>query len=245
MQITKNLKNFFQKTKKRRLLVVDDDARLRDLLKKFLTENNFNVDVANDATSAGTQLAQNSYDLMLLDVMMPGQTGLSFMTSIRESDNPRHRYLPILLLTALGEAEERIQGLESGADDYLSKPFEPRELILRIEKLIERCHPAPLSNQDIMSFGSMTFDVFKGILENAQGEIIHLTPAELDLLQIFAKQPRISLSREDIVGASGVNLSPRTVDVQITRLRKKIEADPREPTYLRTVRHKGYALWPD
>lgn len=239
------VKNLFRKTPQHRLLVVDDDARLRALLQKYLSEQGFVVDTAEDAPAARLALLNETYDLMVLDVMMPGETGLQFSESIRESENARHRYLPILMLTALGESEERIEGLEKGVDDYLSKPFEPRELVLRIEKLIKRCHPKASENAESLSFGSLSFDQKHCLLTNSGGEMIHLTSAELDLLKILAASPRVTLSRDDLAQLSGVSLSPRTIDVQITRLRKKIEADPRHPTYLRTVRHKGYALWPD
>lgn len=245
MSLKDTFTSIFTLPPKRRLLVVDDDGRLRTLLQKYLSENGYAVDTAESADSAREMLANNTYDLMVLDVMMPEETGLSFTESIRESNNPKHRYLPILLLTALGESEERIEGLESGADDYLAKPFEPRELVLRIEKLIERCHPKTPIQSTLLKFGSLTFDVEGQRLFNRQDENVHLTTAELDLLLMLAVTPREPISRDDIADQAGVSLSPRTIDVQITRLRKKIEADPRQPKYLRTIRHKGYALWPD
>ncbi len=245
MSLKTTFNSIFSSTPPHRLLVVDDDTRLRNLLQKFLTENGFTVDVAESAADARDTMTKATYDLMVLDVMMPGETGLSFTESIRESKNPKHRYIPILLLTALGEAEERIEGLESGADDYLSKPFEPRELVLRIENLIERCHPKTPLASTILKFGSLTFDVDQQRLFTSQDEDIRLTTAELDLLLMLAESPRESISRDELAEKTGVSLSPRTIDVQITRLRKKIEADPRHPKYLRTIRHKGYALWPD
>lgn len=227
------------------LLVVDDDERLRILLKKFLTEEGFTVDTAHDANSAREALAKRAYDLIVLDVMMPGETGISLTESLREFGDAHQKLIPILMLTALGEAEERINGLERGADDYLSKPFEPRELVLRIQKLLERTKLPILDPTKGLHFGSLTYYPETRTLKNAQGEVIHLTSAESDLLHLFASQPRVALSRDELASAAGVTLSPRTIDVQITRLRKKIESDPRQPKYLRTARHKGYALWPD
>ena len=224
---------------------MDDDERLRNLLQKFLTEQGFQVDSACDAAKAREKLTADTYDLMVLDVMMPGETGIKLTESLRESGDGYNKVLPILMLTALGEGEERIEGLECGADDYLSKPFEPRELVLRIQKLIERAQPRTVDTSHGLKFGSLTYSLKTRSLQNAQQEIVHLTSAESDLLYLFAMKPREPLSREELADNSGVSLSPRTVDVQITRLRKKIESDPRQPKYLRTVRHKGYSLWPD
>jgi len=246
MTMLDNVKNFFSAPALPRLLVVDDDERLRALLKKFLTENGFQVDDASDAACAREKLAQETYDLMVLDVMMPGESGIEFTESLRESgDDGHNKALPILMLTALGEGEERVEGLECGADDYLSKPFEPRELVLRIEKLIARAQPRFIDTTKDLHFGSLSYCIKTQTLKNAQNEIIYLTSAESDLLSLFAKSPRKSLSRDELADNSGVSLSPRTIDVQITRLRIKRYGDPRQPKYLRTVRHKGYALWPD
>lgn len=246
MTVIDNVKNFFSTPPLPRLLVVDDDERLRALLKKFLTENGFEVDGACDAAQAREKLAGSTYDLMVLDVMMPGESGIEFTESLRNSGGDGHnKVIPILMLTALGEGEERVQGLECGADDYLAKPFEPRELVLRIEKLIERAQPRFIDTTKDLHFGSLSYSLKSRTLINGQNEIVHLTSAESDLLFLFAQNPREPLSRDELADNSGVSLSPRTVDVQITRLRKKIESDPRQPQYLRTVRHKGYALWPD
>ena len=230
-----------------KILVVDDDKRLNALLIKFLSENHYEVNCVHTTEDARKAINNTKYDLMVLDVMMPGETGVMFTRSIRESDQVDVKTLPILMLTALGESEERIDGLSSGADDYLTKPFEPQELLLRIEKLIERCRPQSYSQskQDILSFGSLSFHKTDCTLRTSQGEIINLTSAELNLFMILAETPRESISRDELAENLGVSLSPRTIDVQITRLRKKIEADPRQPRYLRTIRHKGYALWPD
>ena len=227
------------------ILVVDDDDRLRDLLKKYLSDNGFRVTAAEDAQAARAKMASIAFDLIVLDRMMPGETGIKLTESLRESGDGYNKVLPILMLTALGEGEERIEGLECGADDYLSKPFEPRELVLRIQKLIERAQPRTVDTSHGLKFGSLTYSLKTRSLQNAQQEIVHLTSAESDLLYLFAMKPREPLSREELADNSGVSLSPRTVDVQITRLRKKIESDPRQPKYLRTVRHKGYSLWPD
>ncbi len=245
MTVIDSLKKLLKSTKAPRLLVVDDDERLRNLLQKFLTEQGFQVETAPDAAKAREKLSAANYDLMVLDVMMPGETGLKFTESLRDSGQGENKVLPILMLTALGEAEERVEGLECGADDYLSKPFEPRELVLRIQKLIERAQPRMVDTSHGLKLGSLTYDLKARALKNAQNEIVHLTSAESDLLHLFARKPREPLSREELAENSGVSLSPRTVDVQITRLRKKIESDPRQPKYLRTVRHKGYSLWPD
>lgn len=245
MTVIDSIKKLLKSTKPPRLLVVDDDERLRNLLQKFLTEQGFQVDSAANAARAREKLSTENYDLMVLDVMMPGETGIKLTESLRETGEGKNKVLPILMLTALGEAEERIEGLECGADDYLSKPFEPRELVLRIQKLIERAQPRIVDTSHGLMLGSLTYDLKTRSLKNAQNETIHLTSAESDLLHLFAQKPREPLSREELAENSGVSLSPRTVDVQITRLRKKIESDPRQPKYLRTVRHKGYSLWPD
>lgn len=245
MTMMDNLKKFFNSGAPPRLLVVDDDERLRTLLHKYLTEQGFCVETAKDAAMAREKLATTDIDLMVLDVMMPGESGIKLTESLRESGDGANRALPILMLTALGETEERVEGLECGADDYLSKPFEPRELVLRIQKLIERAQPRVIDASHGLHFGSLTYDIKTRSLRNAQNELVHLTSAESDLLWLFSQAPRTPLSREELAETSGVSLSPRTVDVQITRLRKKIESDPRQPKYLRTVRHKGYALWPD
>tara|TARA_R110002095_G_scaffold22118_1_gene23887 strand:- start:703 stop:1443 length:741 start_codon:yes stop_codon:yes gene_type:complete len=246
MTVIDNVKNFFSASPLPRLLVVDDDERLRALLKKFLTENGFQVETACHAAQAREKLTQGTYDLMVLDVMMPGESGIEFTESLRDSGADGHnKALPILMLTALGEGEERVEGLECGADDYLAKPFEPKELVLRIEKLIERAQPRFIDITKDLHFGSLSYCLTSQTLKNAQKEIVHLTSAESGLLSLFAQRPREALSRDELADNSGVSLSPRTVDVQITRLRKKIESDPRQPKYLRTVRHKGYALWPD
>ncbi len=223
------------------ILVVDDDTRLRGLLRKYLSDNGFQVSAAADAAEARRQLTAMAFDLMVLDVMMPGETGLELVRSLRAEGMA----LPVLLLTAMGEGGDRIQGFESGADDYLTKPFEPRELLLRIGSILRRTAPAPAQTApESCRFGAFLFDLERGELRRG-GEQIHLTTAEAALLAVLAAQPGETLSREDLGAATGNDGNLRTVDVQVTRLRKKIEEDPRQPRYLQTVRGRGYVLWRD
>ena len=207
---------------------------------KYLTDNGFFVSVAADAKEARQQLSAMEFDLIILDVMMPGESGIDLTKSLR-ADNK----VPILLLTAMAETEDRINGLESGADDYLSKPFEPRELLLRVGSILRRAQkealPAPPRD---VRFGRFSFDLDRNeLLEN--GEPQHLTSAEAALLAVLAQSPGETLSREDLANRTGNSGNLRTVDVQVTRLRKKIEDDPRLPRYLQTVRGQGYVLWLD
>lgn len=229
---------------KAHLLIVDDDDRLRRLLVKYLTENHFFVSEASTAAEAEKILNTQPIDLVVLDIMMPEETGLEFTKRLRGQLNHAKHQIPILMLTALGETEQRILGLEVGADDYLGKPFEPKELILRIQKILGRTHATPPAQESILRFGPRTYDAQRHVLMQ-DSDVIHLTSAESDLMKIFAANPRMTLSREELADQCGVSLSPRTIDVQVTRLRKKLEDDPKKATYLRTVRHKGYALWPD
>jgi len=226
-----------------KLLVVDDDNRLRDLLRKYLSDKGFDVTCAADAEHAQSCLDQSSFDMVILDVMMPGKTGLDFAKEVRDSSKT-YKFIPILMLTALGDPENRISGLECGADDYLTKPFEPKELLLRIEKILARINPNQTLPKNLVRLGTLHFDPEKHSLFN-KNERIHLTSAELNLLDVLTKNLRMTLSRDELAERCGVSLSPRTVDVQITRLRRKIEVDPKKPLYIRTVRHKGYVLWPD
>ncbi|HXP97225.1 MAG TPA: response regulator [Telmatospirillum sp.] len=221
------------------ILVVDDDTRLRQLLNKYLTENGYLVSTAADAAQARGQLDAMTFDLIVLDVMMPGESGLALTKSLR-ADNP----VPILLLTAMGETTDRINGLEMGADDYLTKPFEPRELLLRINSILRRsARDAPDEPRQCL-FGHFIFDLARNELLSS-GEAVHLTSAEAALLGVLAGSPGETLSREDLAAKTGNSGNLRTVDVQITRLRKKIEEDPRLPRYLQTVRGRGYVLWTD
>ena len=220
------------------VLVVDDDTRLRDLLSRYLGENGFRVTVARDAADARAKLAGMAFDALVLDVMMPGESGLDLTKSLRATSN-----VPVLLLTALGEAENRIEGLSRGADDYLVKPFEPRELVLRLEAILRRARALPISTASV-ALGSLSFDVAREELTRA-GNPVRLTAAEVSLLKVFAQNPGRTLTRDELIKRSRIEGNDRTVDVQITRLRRKIEPDPRIPRYLQTVRGEGYVLRPD
>jgi len=226
------------------LLVVDDDERIRGLLQKFLMRGGFLVSVARDAAQARRLLTGLEFDLIVLDVMMPGEDGIALTRDLR-----RHMTTPILLLTARGETGNRIEGLEAGADDYLVKPFEPKELLLRISAILRRVPQvrATEAGPKVLHLGAVRYDVDRGELWNG-AEIIRLTATEAALMRIFAAQPGAPVSRERLVGDLGRDESQaqeRAVDVQITRLRRKIEADPKQPRYLQTVRGSGYMLAPD
>ncbi|CUK08036.1 response regulator [Shimia thalassica] len=226
------------------LLIVDDDERIRDLLKKFLMRNGFLVSAARDAAHARRILSGLDFDLIVMDVMMPGEDGMSLTRAIRETS-----MTPILLLTAKGETEDRIKGLEAGADDYLPKPFEPKELLLRINAILRRM--PEVSEADtapkVLHLGPIRYDIDRG--EMWQGdEIVRLTATESQLMKIFAGTPGEAVSRTKLVedlGRDRGQAQERAVDVQITRLRRKIEEDPKQPRYLQTVRGAGYMLAPD
>lgn len=221
------------------VLVVDDDDRLRQLLRKYLSDNGYLVSTAASAAEARTKLGVVEPDMLVLDVMMPGEDGLSLTRDLR-----RTRTIPILLLTAMGETEDRINGLETGADDYLTKPFEPRELLLRMASILRRAPKAEPAAARLLRLGSYVWDMVRGELRQGD-EMVHLTTAERDLLGILAEQANQSVSRDDLAARTGNTANPRTVDVQVTRLRKKLEDDPRLPRYLQTVRGQGYMLRPD
>lgn len=223
------------------ILLVDDDERLRDLLHKFLVENGFFVSTANDSSHARQLMDHFVFDILILDVMMPEENGFSLAESIRNGP-VRIKDTPILFLTAMNETEDRITGLSHGADDYLSKPFDPRELLLRLQAILRRSK----GDQVILSLslGDVNYDLKLNRLDRA-GEPISLTTVESNLLKIFARHRGKPLSREDLTIEYEGELNPRTIDVQITRLRKKIEEDPKIPRYLQTVRGKGYILIPD
>ena len=218
------------------LLVVDDDARLRELLRRYLSDSGFRVTAAADASEARSNLASFAFDLVVLDVMMPGESGLELTRALRADGR-----IPVLLLTAMAEPEDRINGLEQGADDYLSKPFEPRELVLRVRNLLQRRPATDVASKDIR-FGGCRFDVVRGELYRG-GDLVHLTAAEAGLLSMLAQKAGQAVSREELSISLSGNL--RNVDVQMTRLRRKIERDPRFPRYLQTVRGTGYILRPD
>lgn len=223
------------------LLIVDDDQRIRELLQKYLMRNGFMVSIARDAAQAKRLLKGLAFDLIVLDIMMPEQDGLSLTRELRETIDT-----PILLLTARNEVEDRISGLEAGADDYLPKPFEPKELLLRIHAILRRMPDVapPQDTPKMLSLGATRYDVQKGELWEGDTQI-RLTSTELELMRIFSKNIGQALSRMDLVtqmGRENGNSQDRAIDVQITRLRKKIETNPKEPRYLQTVRGSGYML---
>jgi two-component system phosphate regulon response regulator OmpR len=223
------------------VLVIDDDTRIRDLLRRYLAQNGFLVTTAQSAAHARRILEGLAFDLMIVDVMMPGEDGLSFTRAIRGSVAT-----PILMLTARGEAGDRIAGLESGVDDYLAKPFEPRELLLRVNAILRRVTPAAEPPRAIM-LGEVRYDMARGELWRGR-EPVRLTGTESALMRALARAPNAPVSRADLIEALGGGDSQaqeRAVDVQITRLRRKIEVDPRAPRYLQTVRGEGYMLTPD
>ena len=220
------------------ILVVDDDDRLRSLLRKYLSENGFLVATASDAADARAKLAGLAFDLIVLDLMMPGESGLHLAKDLNARSTA-----PILMLTAMGEAEERIAGLEHGADDYLSKPFEPRELLLRIHNILRRIpRPPPVAPE--VRLGEVAFDLEREELRR-DGNPVHLTSVEATLLKALAERSGTILSRQELIESTGASVGGRAVDVQVTRLRRKIEPDPRLPRYLQTVRGRGYVLRPD
>ncbi|CAN5278859.1 response regulator transcription factor [soil metagenome] len=217
------------------LLVVDDDHRIRELLARYLGDHGFRVTTAASAGDARQRLNGIAFDLLVVDVTMPGEDGLSLVKGLRQT-----REVPILMLTARSEAEARIAGLEAGADDYLAKPFEPRELLLRINSILRRAAPPDRPLIEQLCFGPFTFHRERLELKRA-GEMIHLTDRERQILAIFAETPGETVRRDKLVAGSGP-AGERTVDVQINRLRRKIEADPANPLYLQTVRGIGYRL---
>jgi two-component system phosphate regulon response regulator OmpR len=223
------------------VLVVDDDTRLRELLRKYLVSNGFLVSTAKDAADARAKLASLDFDLLVLDIMMPGESGLELTESLR-----RERDVPILLLTARGEPDDRIAGLEAGADDYLAKPFQPRELLLRMNSILRRqaSRPADPAPAQPVRLGRLLYFPDRDELRAGE-EIIRLTTAEASLMRILAGSPGVTFSREELAERSRDVGNARSIDVQVTRLRRKIEIDPREPRYLHTVRGEGYVLRPD
>ena len=220
------------------LLVVDDDERLRTLLQRYLSSNGFRVSAAANAADARALMKSMAFDLLILDVMMPGESGFDLTKSVRAGSS-----VPILMLTAKGEAEDRIRGLEHGADDYLAKPFEPRELLLRVSALLRRAAPPAAKALAEVRLGDCVYDPERGQLRR-KGKPVHLTSSESALLQFFAANAGRSFSRADLCARLGVSLE-RSIDVQVTRLRRKIEEDPKLPLYLQTVRGVGYVLVPD
>ena len=226
------------------LLVVDDDERIRGLLQKFLIRNGFLVSVARDAAQARRLLGGLEFDMIVLDVMMPGEDGIALTRDLRKTMT-----VPILLLTAKGETANRIEGFEAGADDYLIKPFEPKELLLRINAILRR---VPLVKPDtaapkVLHMGAVRYDMDRGELWRG-ADLVRLTATEAALMRLFSAEPGVAVSRDKLVGdmpREEGGGQERAVDVQITRLRRKIEDDPKQPRYLQTVRGEGYMLQPD
>jgi two-component system phosphate regulon response regulator OmpR len=217
------------------ILLVDDDRRIRDLLSRFLATEGYRVTTAGSASDARARLAGLHFDLLILDVMMPGETGFDLARFIRQSST-----VPIVMLTARHEAEARIEGLQIGADDYVAKPFEPRELALRINNILRRAAPPPATEAvEQIAFGPYVYHLSRGELRQGE-EVIHLTDRERDMLRVLAAAPGETVPRGALTGNGTVN--ERAVDVQINRLRRKIERDPANPLFLQAVRGIGYRL---
>lgn len=225
----------------RHILVIDDDRRLRDLLRRYLADNGFRVTVADQAATARQHLAAMTFDLIVLDLMMPGETGLELTRSLRETRND----VPILMLTAMSDPSDRIGGLEAGADDYLPKPFEPRELLLRIRTILRRANTAPAApaSPEIL-LGDHRFDRGRETLFH-HDRVVRLTSAEASLLTALSETPGDVMSRETLARQCAVDGGDRAIDVHVARLRRKIEPDPKVPRYLQTVRGRGYVLRAD
>lgn len=222
------------------ILIVDDDTRIRELLQKYLADNGYRTSSAADAAEAQRKMDALTYDLLVLDIMMPGITGLEFTAKLREAENP----VPILLLTALAETEQRIEGLTLGADDYLPKPFDPKELLLRVQNILRRAgaDENAIAPPEEVRFGNYLFRFERGEL-TCDGARITLTTREIEVLRCMTQAPGRIVTRSEL--ADGEEISERAIDVQINRLRRKIEADPRDPIYLQTVRGAGYVLRTD
>ena len=220
------------------LLVVDDDSRIRALISRYLGGQGYRVTTAEDASDARNKLRSLAFDMLILDVMMPGENGVDFAKSLRKDSQ-----VPILMLTARAEPRDRVRGLEAGVDDYLAKPFEPKELALRIASILRRAAPvapAPTPALAHVRFGAFVFDVERGELRSGE-EIVRLTERERAMLQLLAQTPGAPVSREALAGGGGA-VNERTVDVQMNRLRRKIERDPANPAYIQTARGAGYRL---
>jgi two-component system phosphate regulon response regulator OmpR len=220
------------------LLVVDDDNRIRMLLSRFLSEHGFRVTTADNAQNARAKSQSIAFDLLVLDVMMPGENGFDLAAAIRQTSN-----VPFLMLTAQGPPTDRIRGLEIGADDYLEKPFEPRELLLRVGNILKRAAPSgtPEPVREVVRFGEFTFHLGRGELQR-DGATIRITERERDMLRMLLEKPGEAVDRLVLAGPSADGANERTVDVQINRLRRKIERDPGNPVYLQTVRGSGYRM---
>ena len=220
------------------ILIVDDDKRIRDLLAQYLGTHGFRVSTAADAASARATMRGLTFDLIILDVMMPGETGLEFARSLRTTLRT-----PILMLTARADPEQRIEGLEAGVDDYMPKPFEARELLLRLHNILRRRDAKPPSTRDEVKMGEFVFVISRGELKKGD-ETIKLTERERELMRLFAQRAGTPIARHELIVGEQTN-SERAVDVQINRLRKKFEVDSSNPVYLQTARGKGYILFAD
>ena len=220
------------------ILIVDDDQRIRDLLARYLFDKGFRVSTAVDAASARASMRGLTFDVVILDVMMPGESGLDLARELKAISN-----IPICMMTALTDPEQRVEGLEAGVDDYVAKPFEPRELLLRLQNILRRGQ-GPSGPRDEVRMGDFTFHVARGELKR-KDETIKLTERERDLLRLFAQRPGTPIARHELAGDDSSGSSERAIDVQINRLRRKIETDPTNPVYLQTVRGKGYILHTD
>jgi len=221
------------------ILVVDDDRRLRTLLKKFLGEQGYMVTAAATGAEARRHMASLQFDLLVIDVMMPGEDGYALTRAIRATST-----VPILMLTAMGDPSDRIHGLELGVDDYMAKPFEPKELTLRIASILRRTPPAQDVSRTELRFGDCRYDLARKHLVR-EGQPVHLTVGEAELLHTLAQKAGEAVDRSALGVTEEDGFNPRTIDVQITRLRRKIEPDPRQPRYLQTVRGTGYILRTD
>jgi len=221
------------------ILVVDDDRRLRDLLQRYLSDQGFRVTVAQGAEEARAKLAALTFDLLVLDIMMPGESGLELTRSLR-----RHSRVPVLLLTAMSETEDRIAGLEGGADDYLAKPFEPRELVLRINAILRRVTAPEAPSDGKVYFGDFCFDLAREELRHGE-RFVRLTPGEAALLAALARHAGTPVGRDELSAENPTIGAARAIDVQVARLRRKIEPDAKYPRYLQAARGIGYVLVPD
>jgi two-component system, OmpR family, phosphate regulon response regulator OmpR len=219
------------------ILIVDDDKRIRDLLALYLASNGFRVSTASDAETARATMRGLTFDLLILDVMMPGESGIEFARSLRQT-----LQTPILMLTARAESEQRIEGLEAGVDDYMPKPFEARELLLRLHNILRRREMKPTSRDEVR-MGDFVFTISRGELRRGD-ETIKLTERERELMRLFAQRAGMPIARHELILGEATN-SERAVDVQINRLRRKIEIDPSNPVFLQTARGKGYILYAD
>lgn len=225
-----------QFSEKPHILIVDDDARICALVSRYLWDHDFVVLEAANAQQARAHMQAFAFDALIVDVMMPGETGLEFVQALRKTSD-----IPVLMLTALGEVEDRITGFERGADDYLPKPFEAQELVLRLRALLRRM-PKPASRDVGFRFGPWSFDAARDALEGADGALVSLTEMDVKLLKALAAHNGAPVSRDDLAQMCGVDAGGRTIDVQVTRLRRKIEDDTKMPRYLKTVRGQGYLL---